>query len=224
MNKLTRSPRFPAILIKALIVLLGVPGQLLTLGRSNFMSGAHFLYYTNISNILVLALAIVMLVKEIRAWRAGTQPAYSKGLNVLQFILAAGIMLTFTGFTLLLAPLMPASYLLSLDNLLVHILVPLLACIDFVLFYQGRAKDLRLRYGLILPFSYLLLFLLLAAVGYRFHSGVAPYFFLDYEQNGWLTAGDGKLGVVWWSLILLALQLFLSRLLLGLRKAREGQA
>lgn len=199
---------------------LALLGQLLTLSRTHFMSGAHFLYYTNLSNLLVILVMAALLYFELKARRAGRIIALPAWFSRARFVAAAGILLTFAGFSLLLLPRMQADYLLSVDNLLVHNLVPLLACLDFLLFdAQPPHKPHRAWQGLALPLFYLLLILLLGLAGQRYHQNqAAPYFFMDAEQNGWLSAGQGKLGVLWWLLIITGLQLMLSRLLLGLRK------
>lgn len=221
MLKRFAEPRFRSIILKTLIVILGVLGQILTFGRSGFKSAENLFYYTNISNILVFLLAFVLLARETRAIRDGREALHPPFLHTLRFILASGILLTFTVFNLLLLPSLPKSYLLSLNNLLVHNLVPLMACADFVLFDQSEKGKLKAAQGLILPALYLLFFLALTAFSFRFRTGAAPYFFMDYEKNSIFAIGDGKLGVFWWILLLVALQLVLSRLLLGLRKARE---
>ena len=96
-------------------------------------------------------------------------------------------------------------------NLLVHNLVPLLACLDYVLFGRGYEKNPSLWIGLALPLAYFLFVMGLMFLGVRFGQEAAPYFFLDYRANGWFTAGGGRLGVFWWLLILCALALLLSR-------------
>ena len=204
-----------------MILILGALGQILTFGRSGFRAIENFFHYANVSNILVILLAFVLLIREIRAVRNGRDVQHPPFLEALHFILSAGILLTFAGFNLLLTPKLPKSYLFSADNLLVHNLVPLMACADFVLFGQNAKSRLKTAQGLILPALYLLLFLLPTAFSIRFPSDASPCFFMDYEKNDVFAAGNGKLGFAWWALLLLALQLTLSRLLLGLRKARE---
>lgn len=213
MNGLSQGRRMAGILLKALVLVLGLLGQYLGLRRGNFMSGAHFLYYTNITNILAVLLMAVLLVYAIQ------NKSLPVWLSAKRFVITAGILLTFVAFTLLLLPRMNPAYLASLDNALVHFAVPLLACLDFVLFdsHEPKRKGFVL-YGLALPFFYFVFVLVLSLNGQHFHGTAAPYFFLDYETNGWLTAGDGKLGVAWWFFIILALQLVLSRVLLGLKK------
>lgn len=205
-------------LLKALVLALALAGQYLGFSRANFMAGRHFLYYTYISNILAGLLMLPLLFFAVQSMRAGSEQALPRWLNGLRFAVSAGILLTFAGFSLLLLPLMDKAYLLSPDNLLVHNLVPLLACLDYALFAQAPPFGKRgIFLGLALPLLYLVFAIILIEGGTRFHGGSAPYFFMDYKQNGWFSAGDGKLGAFWWMLILLALQLFLSRLLEGFR-------
>jgi hypothetical protein len=201
--------------LKALVLLLGAMGQYYSLRGSSFASGAHFLYYTNVSNILASLLAAVLLALDIRALRAGRALLLPRWLWEVRFALVAGILLTFVVFSLLLIPRMPLSYLSSPSNLLMHNLVPLLACFDFVLFSHGRENRLSLLSGLALPLSYFTFVMIFMFTG---NGRSAPYFFLDFHANGWFTAGGGKLGVFWWFLILAAMILLLSKILLGLQK------
>ena len=215
----SRARSFFPLGLKALVIVLGLLGQFIGFRRSNFMSGAYLLYYTNISNCLIVLLSGILLGLELRSVKAGQQLVFPAWLSRIRFILTSGILLTFAVFSLLLMPLMRADYLLSPDNLLVHNLVPLLACLDFILFdlFYPPGKH-RILSGLILPLAYLLFVIILSLTGQHFDGRSAPYFFLDTQANGWFSAGNGRLGVFWWLLIISLLQLVLSRLLLGLRK------
>lgn len=205
-----------AILLKALVLVLGIAGQAASILRHSFMSGNHFLYYTNQTNLAIMLLMPVLILRELRALRGAPQ-AHPAWLHQLHFVLASAILLTFTGFSLLLLPMLSKDYLLSPSNLLVHNLVPLLACVDYVLFPASKERP-RLWLGLLGPLAYALFASALALMGHRFHGSVAPYFFLDYEKNGWLGIGQGRLGVLWWGLLIGALQLGLAWLLLRLRR------
>ena len=215
----TNSRQAAQVILKALIILLGFVGQLISFARPGLRNGTHFLYYTNISNILAVLVTSALLGLLIRDIKAGHKSALPAWLSRLHFVSVAGILLTFAGFSLLLLPRMSRDYLLSADNILVHNLVPLLAAIDFVLFERPGARlTQRTWQGLLLPLAYCIFALALGLLGVRFMGSVAPYFFLDYRENGWFAAGGGKLGVFWWVLVIAALQAVLSRLLLGLRK------
>ena len=204
--------------LKALILLLGIMGQYFTLNGSRPASGAHFLYYTNISNILISLLAAVLLVLELRALMAGNALILSRWLRKIRFALTAGILLTFVVFSLLLIPKMPLNYLTSPSNLLLHNLVPLLASLDFILFSHSRGENLTVWPGLALPLAYFFFIFGLMLSGVRFNNSAAPYFFLDFQANGWFTLGGGKLGVFWWLLIITGLTFILSKILLELQK------
>lgn len=210
-----------SLALKALTLLLGLVGQVLPFARSGFRSGAQMLYYTNITNVLIILLMAALLYHALRARKAGGQALLPDWLNLARFALTAGILLTFVGFTLLLLPRMGPAYLMSAENLLVHYLVPLLAGLDYTLYARPMAgRPPRAWQGLLVPFLYAVYVTALSFLGLRFHQGAtAPYFFLDAAQNGWLGAGQGRLGVFWWLLIIAALQLALSRLLLGLNKS-----
>ena len=205
------------MLMKTAVLTLGVLGQWASIRQHHFMSGNHFLYYTNITNVLIILLMAVLFVHEWRTRSTGDGIPLPGWLQRLRFILTSAILLTFVGFSLLLIPLVDRDYLLSPSNLLVHNAVPLLAGVDYVLFSGGDQKP-RIFTALAGPAAYVLFALALALGGHRFHGSVAPYFFLDYEKLGWLKAGEGQLGVVWWLLILGAVQLVLGRILLGLRE------
>lgn len=205
-----------SLLLKTAVLLLGVLGQWVSIRQHHFMSGNHFLYYTNLTNVLIILLMAVLILYDWKANRIGKPVEVPGWLQQARFILTTAILLTFVGFSLLLIPLVDRDYLLSPSNLLVHNAVPLLTGVDYVLF-SGRDKQPRLLTALAGPAVYVLFALALALGGHRFHGSVAPYYFLDYEKLGWLTAGEGRLGVIYWLLMLGAVQLVIARILSGLR-------
>ncbi len=221
-----RAERIFSPALKALIMAAGVLGQVISLGRGGIGSGVHFLYYTNISNILVTMMSGVLLILDLNARRGGEMLFLPRWLLTLRYVLTSGILLTFTVFSLLLIPTVPLSYLASPANLFVHNLVPLLACLDFILFRHAREEKQLLLPGLALPFIYFAFVMALTFSGVRFNGLAVPYYFLDFQANGWFTAGGGTLGVFWWLLILGALTLLLAFILRGLQRlsARKGDA
>ena len=213
-----RATRVFSPLLKALILLLGVMGQYLALNGSKPASGAHFLYYTNISNILVSLLAFALLALELRALGAGKALALPRWLGKVRFALTVGILLTFVVFSLLLIPKMPLNYLASPSNLLLHNLVPLLASLDFILFSHNKGEGLTVWNGTALPLAYFVFVFGLMLSGVRFSGSAAPYYFLDFQKNGWFAIGGEKFGVFWWLLIITGLTLVFSKILLVLQK------
>lgn len=209
-----------SIIIKALLLSAALLGQAVSLRHVGFMTGAHYLYYTNLSNIWTLLLALSLLIIELYTLSRGKAARLPAWLHKLRFALTVGVLLTFVVFSLLLAPMMAGTgYLLSLPNLLVHNLVPLLAGLDFVLFDHGAPRKPSLLWGLMMPSLYVAFALLLARFGAFFGQGSRfPYFFLDYEKNGWFSLGGGRLGVVWWILLLSGLLLLMGKALLALQR------
>lgn len=217
-----RTKHRASLLLKVTVLLLGFLGQAASMMRHQFMSGNHFLYYTNQTNALIILLMAVLIGYEWKA-RGTVQPALLPGwLAHVRFVLTSAILLTFAGFSLLLIPLVDRDYLLSPSNLLVHNAVPLLAGLDYVLFSR-RDERPRTWTALVGPAAYVLFTLILAQTGHRFHGSVAPYYFLDYETLGWLKAGEGRIGVIWWLMILGAVQLAIGKILTGLRKLASNK-
>ncbi len=213
-----KAKRFYSPALKAIIIIAGVFGQAVSLRRGGFDSGAYFLYYTNISNILVTLFSVIFLVLDLSARNRGEPLTLPRWLLTVRFTLTAGILLTFAVFSLLLIPTVSLSYLASPANLLVHNLVPLLACLDFILFRHTWEEKQPLLPGLALPFIYFAFIMALTFSGVRFNGQAVPYYFLDFRANGWFTAGAGTLGVFWWLLILGALTTLLAYILRGLQR------
>lgn len=184
------------------------------------MRGAHLLYYTNLSNWLLILLSLALLWANARRLLGQPMPAPNGWFSNLRFGLVTGILLTFVAFTFLLAPFLELWYLASPANVLVHNLVPLLSVLDYCLFIDPReTQKPKLYWAMLLPFLYLLFTLLLAQFGAFFQGGKSrfPYYFLDPSQQGWFTLSEGKLGVVYWWLLLALLVLLLGKGLLALR-------
>ncbi|HSK68373.1 MAG TPA: Pr6Pr family membrane protein [Candidatus Limnocylindria bacterium] len=203
---LSGAARGASLALKGAVVLLALWGQYLGFLRAGYVAAGHFLYFTNISNILCAAGALVFFVYEARRaqppmWLLHARLAYT-----------AGIALVFIVFSLLLSPLMSAAYLASRDNLVVHNLLPMLCVLDFILFGHGYAQARRRPLaGLVTPLLYYALTFALSRTGRFFGRGSRfPYFFLDDAANGWFTVGGGRLGVFWWMLLMTAAQLGIS--------------
>ncbi len=214
-----RAERVFSAALKALVLAAGALGQVISLRQGGILSGSYFLYYTNVSNILVTVMGGVLLILALKAGRRGEMLLLPRWLLRIRYALTSGILLTFIVFSLLLVQTVPLSYLASPANLFVHNLVPLLACLDFILFRHTREERQSLLPGLALPFAYAVFALALSFSGVRFNGQALPYFFLDFHANGWFTVGGGTLGVFWWLLILGALTLLLAFLLRGLQRS-----
>lgn len=159
------------------------------------MSYTAFLYYTIQSNIVIIIISIIFLYLHYLEFKSN-KTYTSNSLLVLKFSLTVAITVTFLVFFILLAPTLSTSYLLFFDNFSVHLIVPLLAIIDFFIFdYKIDLSKARPLVGLIMPGYYLIFALVLLIFGVEFHGEIVPYFFMNYEILGW-TFEKGQMGVI----------------------------
>ncbi|NLG81502.1 MAG: Pr6Pr family membrane protein [Bacilli bacterium] len=213
MQKNHKSRFLLSLIIKSLIIIIGITGIYATVTTSTFMiSFKSFLYFTIQSNLLVVIITCIFLYFHYIEYKKGIRKFNNHWLLV-KFALTVAITVTFLVFFILLAPTLPKSYLLSYDNFSVHLIVPLLALVDFLLFdYQIDLSNFKPLIGLSMPLYYLIFALILSLFSIDFHGQKVPYFFLNYEKLGWLFEHD-QMGVLIWVLILMMCISFLSYLL-----------
>lgn len=199
---------------------LGIFLQITAKGGSFMSSAPIFLYFTIQSNIWIAVICAVFLIADLA--RKGRGPV-AGWLYVLKFMFTVSVLLTFVVFAVLLAPLMPRSYLLSPSNIFLHDITPILALLDFILFdyrYTGRGR--HMFFGTIMPLGYGVFVLLLSRLaGVRFNGAAAPYFFLDYEKLGWFRIGPGGPGVAYWFAMIALVVLGIGFTLLKIKEARR---
>lgn len=198
------------ILRAALLLVCGAGVFSVVLHRKNgFMNVGGLLYYTIQSNLAVLLTTAVYLAYSL------IPAAIPRALDVLRFVVLVGITVTFLGFWALLAPFMEKEYLLSINNLLVHTLAPILFALDFFLFDRSAPiAAAEVPWATAMPLFYFIFSITHAAVNpnLRFQDGSRyPYFFLDLDKYGWFGFRRG-LGVFWWALFFMGLTLGLGYL------------
>jgi len=152
-------------------------------------------FYTLQSNILVLAMFILLAVKTGRVMVKGDDkngvgyyPRLSAGCLLC-------IMLTFCVFWAMIAPTYEnPTKLLQFSNNGVHLLVPLLMLADYIMFsVGGKLTKLDPFYFAIVPVAYLLFATIIGFAGTTYITGDGvtrhfPYFFMDYINTGWMCA------------------------------------
>lgn len=209
------------IIIKVSVILSAIIGVVLQMDTASggFMSGRSLImYFTIQSNLWIAMIAFVGIFVAIF-----NKPA--KGFYLLKYILTMGILLTYVVFSILLSPSMPLSYLVSPSNLFVHTLTPVLAMVDYLMNDHKITVNKQGLYGLITPAYYLVFSYTMYFAGIRFSDGSKfPYFFLDFESNGWFTFNDGKLGVVFWYLIVMGLIYLISEVASNIKRRNRQDA
>ena len=191
------------IIIKAALVVVGILGIIFTAQSSEFMGGGSvFFFFTVQSNIFIIAMTLLFLINEVM--QLITKKRFiNQTLLFIKYVATVAITVTFLVFFTMLAPLMGVDYLLSFNNFSLHAIVPILAIIDFVLF----DADIRLTYSnsliaTIAPISYVLFVYIGACFKLQYGEYLYyPYFFLDFETNGFLF--EKGMGVIPWIIILL---------------------
>lgn len=192
------------IIIKAALVVVGILGIIFTAQSSAFMGGGSvFFFFTVQSNIFVIAMALIFLINEI-VLLITKKSFVNQTLLFIKYVATVAITVTFLVFFTMLAPLMGVDYLLSFNNFSLHAIVPILAIVDFILF----DTDINLTYpnsllATISPISYVIFVYVGAIFKLQYGENLYyPYFFLDFETNGFLF--EKGFGIIPWILILLA--------------------
>ena len=192
------------IAIKAALAIVGILGIVFTAQSSAFMGGASvFFFFTVQSNIFVIAMALLFLTNEVM-FLIAKKSFVNQVLLHIKYVATVAITVTFLVFFTMLAPLMGVDYLLSFNNFSLHAIVPILAIIDFILF----DTDIQLTYkksliATIAPISYVIFVYVGSIFKLQYSDNLYyPYFFLDYETNGFFY--EKGFGVIPWVIILLA--------------------
>lgn len=213
-----------SILVKSVIIIVGITGIIVTCVSTGFMgSGVTFLYFTVQSNVFAIAVALLFLVDSLLRL-LGKKPFVTGVMRLIKFTATIAVTVTFLVFATMLAPLMGLDYLLSYSNFSLHVIVPILMMFDFLYF----DKDVPLNrftclWGVAPALAYFVFFLIGSVAGIRYlNNGFAPYFFLDYQANGWFRVSESGLGTAYWFLILLVLIAGLCYLFLLFMNLRRG--
>ena len=195
--------RIIRIAILSALAIVGILGIIFTAQSSAFMGrGSVFFFFTVQSNIFIIAISLIFLVNEIVVL-VTNKGFINQTLRHIKYVATVAITVTFLVFFTMLAPLMGVDYLLSFNNFSLHAIVPMLAIIDFIIF----DTDINLTYpnsllATIAPISYVLFVYIGACFKLQYGENLYyPYFFLDFETNGFLF--EKGMGVIPWIIILL---------------------
>lgn len=207
---------FLSLFYKCIIIIAAAWGVgMCTFNPGAFMGGKTvWLFFTIQSNVwiaIVALIGIVMLVRGIE---------WPRWMSVLQVMMTVAITLTGLVYCFMLAPLQ-GDQAFSLTNILTHVVVPLVAVIDF--FWCSRLLDLSGKdaYYVLIPPVYYLCF---ASLGYilnwQFAPGINyPYFFLNWGSPAGAFGFCDTLpymGVMYYVLIMLVALLLFGRLYIAI--------
>lgn len=195
-----------AVLLRAVLLVCCAGGiyQGLFPPGGGFMTSDKMLYFTYQSNLCVLLLtAVYFVLGLIRLIKGDVR--IPRALSIARYSVAVAITITFLVFWLLLSPALEAGELMTLNNQLLHTIVPLLFLLDFLLFDRGEpVGKYSALWAVSLPLYYFGFSLLYAAFRPEHiyeYGGRYPYFFLNLDTYGWFGTQAG-MGVLWWVLLL----------------------
>ncbi|MDR2266453.1 MAG: hypothetical protein LBE09_02550 [Christensenellaceae bacterium] len=195
-----RNNRLIALIFRAASVVLCLAGLLdITGAFGGTFSPNMLLFYTNQSNILVLVMFIMLLVKTVQDVAKNGINGSASYFERLSAIVMLAISVTMLVFWLMLAPTIGgsvmggANYLWTFSNLQLHLITPLLMIVDFFVFAKpGKYKKADIHFFACVPLAYLVQATILGFSGvvYMVRDGqniYFPYFFMDYyNTKGWV--------------------------------------
>lgn len=187
-----------------------------------FFKPKIYLYFTIISNTGIAIIMLVMLLCRSIELIAKRQ-IIPQWLYTLKYLFTSALFTTLVVAFAILAPAIKSlSYIFTPKNVLAHLLAPLLATVDFLVFDKGFViKKYSVLQSLILPGLFSLVTLALSVKRVSYTNGTNyPYFFFDYRSLGWFTLSLHKPGTFWWLLIIAAITMLCSWILLKLKSRR----
>ena len=203
---------------------LGLVGFVACLGifdNVNMFRWDFYVYFTNISNFLCIAVMAAGLIQTAKK----KEDSYVSALPVLKFIGMLGILLTFLVFNIMLAGAADRDPQANwrVGSLLFHVVLPIMYILDWFLFYEH--KKCKWYYPLAsvsFPLAYVI-FLLIQAVILGFDANILtpgsttpliyPYFFVNLNTQG-------APGVLMWIGIIASAFVAVGYLLFGLDRLK----
>ena len=176
------------ILFQTIYCTLGVVGLLASFGLFTAKFNSNFyVYYTNLSNYICIGFMFASLFCTMRKANK-KEDGFITFAPAFKFMCMIMIMVTFFVYNILLAKDSGVvAYFTSLNNLTLHVILPIMFVLDWVLFYEhGKTKWQYPLLSLIMPLIYVGFILIRGAiVNHATAAVVYPYFFLDLDSLGW---------------------------------------
>ncbi|MBR6512898.1 MAG: hypothetical protein IKT24_05485 [Clostridia bacterium] len=204
-----------------------------------FDPSADLKFFTNQSNLLIGALDLVFAFMLIGRIKDGslelTTPHYIMQLIATVAITLTGIIFCFVLLPVFLAAGVPASMILSWRQILLHIVVPVLAVVDFLCFTRPLKYSYMFRdclFPVILPLYYLIFEIVCYRMNLEFAPGINyPYFFMNWASPAGLFGFSNQMpyfmGNGYWMILILLMTFGISFLYLhivnkGIVKNRDN--
>ncbi len=202
------------VIYKTIYVTLGVIGIIGSLGYFDWeFNSTFYVFYTNLSNYICFGVILASLIVSVKAAKKHEDGFCTTAPN-FKFLCVILILVTCLVYNFLLTGGKTASdYFGSLSNLLLHLILPIMFVLDWVLFNEhGKLKWYHPLLSTVMPLVYVVLIFIragiISACGLT-SEVIYPYFFLNVE-----TLGVG--GLFMWLAILVAAFVALGYIIFGL--------
>lgn len=179
-------------------------------------------FFTVQSNIFVLLVMLTQSIFDVLIL-SGKITKMPKFLKRIKLVSTTSISITFIVFGIILTPVLIKEGLpevvSSYSSIVMHQIIPLVAIADWIL----DAPDKKISFGyaplaLTFPLYYYIFTLIVPLFNIKFKSyengqtimSNFPYFFLDYEKNGWVRFDGEYMGVVYWLIIIILFEILVS--------------
>lgn len=179
--------RVSQVVFQTIYCTLGIVACIASLGVFEQKFNADFyVYYTNLSNYICLGVMLVSLVKTIKKAKTETE-GFVDTCPKFKFLCVIMILVTCLVYNLLLANAHSVlDYFTSYTNLTLHLILPIMFVLDWVLFYQhDKLKWYAPLLSTIMPLCYVV-FVMIRSCFVAPESEIVryPYFFLDVDTLG----------------------------------------
>lgn len=194
------------------IILSGVGALLSThLFTDHVFSRDFYVYYTNITNFICLAVICFCFAGNLNSIKNGVTLKHSYKLEVIKSVASILIFITFLIFNVLLADFSLNGYFLNLYNLLYHVVLPIwfvvyTLCTNTKLFKWSPFLAVGFEVAYV-AFVFIRSLIIKQQVG----RVIFPYFFLNYQTLGFV-------GILKWLLIMLTATLVVGYLFVLFQK------
>ena len=185
-------------------------------------SSGNLTFFTVQSNIFVLLVMLTQSIFDVLIL-SGKITKMPKFLKRIKLVSTTSISITFIVFGIILTPVLIKEGLpevvSSYSSIVMHQIIPLVAIADWIL----DAPDKKISFGyaplaLTFPLYYYIFTLIVPLFNIKFKSyengqtimSNFPYFFLDYEKNGWVRFDGEYMGVVYWLIIIILFEILVS--------------
>lgn len=170
--------------VYCVLAVIGFMGSLGYFDRS--FNTDFYVYYTNLSNYICFGMMFAGLYFTVKS-ALKKEDGYANCAPTFKFLCVILIMVTFLVYNILLAKDKSASeYFTSLSNLLMHLILPVMFILDWILFYEhGKVKWYHPLLCTVMPLVYVIFIVIRAAILKGTDALLYPYFFLDADTLGW---------------------------------------